>query len=286
MAMTLFLDPVPSPDDGAAQLDLSGQTVLLLHAHPDDEAIFTGVTTRRLTDAGARVVLVTATCGELGESLVPLAPGESVAQRRRSELEQAAEILGVDRLVLLGHRDSGLPGWVDGTHPDALVTADADRLARRVADLALEESAETLVHYDPMGIYGHPDHVMVHRVGAQAARLAGATGYQSTVDREHLHFAGSDAHLVHGAARAVDQKAAVCGRVTAEISLAVAGSPAELDCKRAAIAVHASQIPADALRDAGFGEAYRLEWYLRDGQPGLLDRLGNVHALGGSAPVG
>jgi LmbE family N-acetylglucosaminyl deacetylase len=286
MAMTLFLGSDPQPDQPAATLDLSGHTVLLLHAHPDDEAIFTGITARRLADAGARVVLVTATGGELGESLVALAPGETVAQRRLAELEQAAELLGVARLVLLGHRDSGLPGWLEGGHPDALISADADRLASKVADVALAEGAATVVHYDPMGIYGHPDHVVVHRVGALAARLAGATAYQATVDREHLHFAGSDAHLVHGAARAVDQLAGVCGRVTAEISLAVAGSPAQLQCKRDAIAVHASQIPAGALREAHFGEAYELEWYLREGPAGVLDRLGNVHALGRSAPVG
>ena len=41
-------------------------TVVFLHAHPDDEAIFTGGTMRLLADAGHRVVLVLATSGELG----------------------------------------------------------------------------------------------------------------------------------------------------------------------------------------------------------------------------
>lgn len=273
--MTLFL---PDPGD-TSRPDLHGHTVLILHAHPDDEAIFTGITARRLADAGARVVLVTATGGELGESLVPLAPGETLAQRRLTELERAAEILGVARLVPLGRRDSGLPGWPDAAHPAALVHADAGALARTVADLALAEGAGTLVHYDPQGIYGHPDHVAVHRVGAAAARLAGATGYQATVDREHLHFAGPGAHLVHGAALAVSGS---YGRVSAEIGLAVAGSGDELAAKQAAIAAHASQIPAGVLDPAAFGEAYELEWYLRDGAPGLLDLLGNVHALSGT----
>ena len=35
-------------------------TVVLLHAHPDDEAIFTGITMRRLVDEGHRVVAVVA----------------------------------------------------------------------------------------------------------------------------------------------------------------------------------------------------------------------------------
>ena len=41
-------------------------TVVFFHAHPDDEAIFTGGTIARLADSGHRVVLVVATKGELG----------------------------------------------------------------------------------------------------------------------------------------------------------------------------------------------------------------------------
>src|SRR4051812_50112783 len=89
--------------------DLRGQTVLVLHAHPDDEAIFTGLTLRRLADAGARTVLVMATSGELGESRVPLRPGETVSQRRVAELERAAELLGGARLGLLGGRGPRRP---------------------------------------------------------------------------------------------------------------------------------------------------------------------------------
>jgi LmbE family N-acetylglucosaminyl deacetylase len=70
--------------------DLSGHTVLVLHAHPDDEAIFSGLTLRRLADAGARTVLVLGTAGELGGSRVPLRPGETVPERRVAELEAAA----------------------------------------------------------------------------------------------------------------------------------------------------------------------------------------------------
>jgi len=44
--------------------DLTGRTVAFLHAHPDDESIFTGATMHRLARRGARVVLVTATAGE------------------------------------------------------------------------------------------------------------------------------------------------------------------------------------------------------------------------------
>ncbi|MET0188328.1 MAG: PIG-L family deacetylase [Pseudonocardia sediminis] len=259
--------------------DLSGETVLALHAHPDDEAIFTGITLRRLADAGARVVLVMATGGELGGSRLPLSDGETVAARRRRELERAAEMLGVARLVLLGHRDSGLPGGPDESHAGALAGADPLALGRRVAELADAEGAATLVYDDDAGIYGHPDHRVAHAVGATAASLSGATGYRMTVDREHLHLSARDRHLVHGAARAAD---VAFGRVTAEIATAVAGSASDLAVKRAAMLTHASQIGPDAVPDETFAATYGYEWFLRDGASGLLDVLGNEHLLAGA----
>ena len=266
--------------------DLRGQTVLVLHAHPDDEAIFSGLTLRRLADAGARTVLVLATAGELGGSRVPLRPGETVPERRIAELERSAELLGVSRLVLLGGRDSGLPGGPGVGHPRAFATADPLTLARHVAELADDEGAATIVHDDEHGIYGHPDHRAAFRVGALAAELSGATAYRVTVDREHLHTAARDGHLVHGAARAVHVPGAATpfGRATVEIALAVTGTDTHLDVKHAAITAHASQLAeADVPRDT-FAAAYGYEWYRRSGPPGVLDRLGNAHLLGGVRP--
>ncbi|MGQ0575833.1 MAG: PIG-L family deacetylase [Pseudonocardia sp.] len=260
--------------------DLRGHTVVALHAHPDDESIFTGITLRRLADAGARTVLVMATAGELGSSRVPLRAGETIAARRLAELERAAEVLGVARLVLLDRRDSGLPGWSTARHARALATADPVALARHVAELADAEGAATIVHDDEQGIYGHPDHQATHRIGATAAALTGATGYQMTIDREHLHVTARNGHLVHGAARSA---AVAFGRVTAEITLAVTGSAHDLHRKRAAITAHASQVGPDDVPAATFADAYGYEWFRRGGEPGLLDELGNAHLLAGAA---
>ena len=269
-------------------LPLAGRCVVFLHAHPDDEAIFTGATMRALADRGARVVLVTATGGELGEP-VPTPPGGSLSRVRVRELERAAAELGVARLVLLGRRDSGMSGWAANAHPDALAAAGPpgrEELARRLARLCERERADALVHYDSDGIYRHPDHLAVHQIGQRAATLAGITGYQATVDREHLHLTGE--HLVDRAAR--DQSgqsersgpsggSGGYGRVTVEIGLAIVAGPAELAAKRAAMAAHASQIPARVLDDPAFEQVYRLEWYLRDGPRSTLELLGNGHAI-------
>ena len=244
---------------------LSGRTVVFLHAHPDDEAIFTAATMHRLAAEGARVVLVTATAGELGPVLRPLRAGETLANRRRVELERACAALGVARLVLLGHRDSGMAGWDSNLHPDALARADVAAVSQRLADLCAAEGAEALVHYDDDGIYRHPDHLAVHRIGAAAAAHAGISAYQATVDRDHLR--GRGLHLVQAAA------GAEVGRGAVQITTVVTATPADLAAKRAAMAAHASQIAPATLRRRGFARTYGLEWYVRTGPAAALDTL-------------
>ncbi len=53
-------------------------SLLLVHAHPDDETIATGGVMARYSRAGHRVICVTCTGGEHGEIVVPGAghPGE------------------------------------------------------------------------------------------------------------------------------------------------------------------------------------------------------------------
>jgi LmbE family N-acetylglucosaminyl deacetylase len=112
--------------------------------------------------------------------------------------------------------------------------------------------------------------VAVHLLARHAAGLAGVTSYDATIDREHLHFAG--AHLVGQAGGP-----RTFGKVTAEISVAVAATPRELAVKRQALLAHESQITEQML-DERFQETYELEWYLRRGPRAVLDEM-NVHAL-------
>ena len=54
-------------------------TLVVFHAHPDDEAIVTGGSMARAHAEGHRVVLVVATNGEHGEVPDDLADGETLA---------------------------------------------------------------------------------------------------------------------------------------------------------------------------------------------------------------
>ena len=260
-ATTLLPARPPVPPRPAAPAG----TVVVLHAHPDDEAIFTGATLRALADRGTRVVLVTATSGEEGVPRARLAVGESLAQRRLAELERACELLGVARLVLLGYGDSGAHAgpWA----PGSLGAAPVPEVAGRVADVVVQEQAGALVHYDRRGIYGHVDHVQVHRAGALAARRLGVTSYEATVDAESLR-AGPRHVLQQAAGDDLD-----AGEQPQAIDVTVRADAPALLAKMAAMTAHASQIGPQWLDHAGFAGAYGREWYVRRGAPGPLDAL-------------
>src|SRR5215472_11645048 len=94
-------------------------TLLLVHAHPDDECIATGGVMIRAHEAGHRVVLVTATRGEEGEihNMDEASVRPRLGEVRTEELRRAAEILGVDRQEFLGYRDSGMASEPTNENP-------------------------------------------------------------------------------------------------------------------------------------------------------------------------
>jgi LmbE family N-acetylglucosaminyl deacetylase len=248
--------------------------VVFLHAHPDDEAIFTGGTIAALVTRGVRVVVVLATAGELGEARGDLVAA-ALPDRRTIETGAAAALLGVARVEFLGYRDSGLPGDPANDAPGSFFAADTEEAAARVAAVLTEEDATAIVVYDAGGIYGHPDHVQVHRVGVRAAALAGLdTIYQATVDREYLHFV--ETHLVDHAGDAVPGRPTI--GVPSVLVTTMVDVRDHLDTKRRAIAAHASQVPetstAMTMPHATFADVYGYEWYVRTGPPGVIDRLG------------
>ena len=167
--------------------------LVALHAHPDDEAIFTGGTIVRAVEAGWRVVLVLATDGGRGAG-----PGRSsgdVAAHRRAEAVTAAAILGIERVEFLGYGDSG---WADaaggrdgvasarGLAGGSLAAAHLDNVADSVRRILVEEQAVALTSYDDNGIYGHVDHVQVHEIAVRAVAGTPCEHYQATLDRAVL----------------------------------------------------------------------------------------------------
>jgi LmbE family N-acetylglucosaminyl deacetylase len=273
-------------------------TVTFFHAHPDDEAIATGGTMASLADQGHRVVLVTATRGELGEVDDGfLDPGETLADRREVELADAARILGVARMAFLGYEDSGMEGEPSASRPGCFATADIDEAAGRLGDLLVDEASDVLVVYDEHGGYGHPDHVQVHRVGMAAAERAGTpVVYMATMDREFMREMRRRALESDLASEEEMEGADTMGEPGERITTEVNVTP-WMGTKRGAMAAHASQISEESfflsMPEDVFADVWGQEWFIRvrpepvglgDGvrEPGLvLDASGAV--LGGGA---
>ena len=245
-------------------------TLVSFHAHPDDESIMVGGTLALAADAGHRVVLVFATRGDLGEVADGvLAPDEPLAARREVEARRAAEILGVARVEFLGYGDSGMADEPTNDAPGAFAGADLDAAATQLAEILRDEHAEVLTAYDAHGGYGHPDHIQVHHVGRRAAALAGTPRvYAATVSREHfLSLAATigDDDVPEGV-EVPDPESMDLGVADALITTRVDVSSV-LERKQAAMAAHASQIPAESfflsLSPDKFRAAFGTEWYIR-----------------------
>jgi LmbE family N-acetylglucosaminyl deacetylase len=148
-------------------------TLLLVHAHPDDEAVSTGGVMMKAKTHGHRVVLVTATKGEAGEiyNMDPDASRPRLAEIRTEELKAASEILGVDRIEFLGYRDSGMVDTADNKDPRSFHQARIDEAAGKLAVLIREERPDVVVTYAEDGVYGHPDHIKAHFVTNAALDL-------------------------------------------------------------------------------------------------------------------
>src|SRR3954447_6301815 len=166
--------------------------LLLVHAHPDDESITTGTTMAYYVARGARVTLLTCTLGEEGEVLVPeyaqLAADQAdqLGGLRIGELAEAMRALGVTDHRCLGgrgrFRDSGMMGTPANEHPRAFWRANDDPATFDAAvaaavDVVREVRPHVMITYDTNGDYGHPDHIMAHRVATAAAERAADPAY-------------------------------------------------------------------------------------------------------------
>lgn len=157
----------------------SGRSLLLVAAHPDDDAYgMAGTVALHADEPGFRFVLVHATDGAAGD-IHPDFPAtrETLGLIRRAEDERAWAALGrpPDRHVWLDY-DDGM-----------LADAPFGELVERIAAVLEEERPDVVGTFGPDGITGHPDHV---RVGAATDE---AFDRVASLPGKGLH------RLVHGA---------------------------------------------------------------------------------------
>ena len=261
---------------------------MTLHAHPDDEAIFTGGTIVRAVRAGWRVVLIVATEGDKG-SLRGGTDADLGAQRRAETLA-AAHVLGVERVEFLGYGDSGYDepygsSSTDGIasaralRPGTLASAHIDAVAAAVRQILVEEDAVALTSYDDNGIYGHIDHVQVHEIAVRSVEGTSCEHYESTLDRsalrrlrKELMGRGLISHLWPSVL--AEQLGVEDGPALATVDVTE-----QLETKLAAVAAHSSQLleaPTFMGLPAGaFHHLLKTEWFrvARPGQGHFLNML-------------
>jgi mycothiol conjugate amidase Mca len=155
-------------------------TLMIVHAHPDDECIGTGGILAKYTAEGVRTVLVTCTLGEEGEIVVPeMDTPENharLADIRREELAESVRILGITDLEILPYRDSGMIGTESNQHPECFAQADLDEATERLVRLVRHYRPQVLMSYNEEGGYGHPDHINAHKITVAAFNTAGDPG--------------------------------------------------------------------------------------------------------------
>jgi N-acetyl-1-D-myo-inositol-2-amino-2-deoxy-alpha-D-glucopyranoside deacetylase len=227
-----------------------GRSLLLVHAHPDDESIGTGATMAKYAAEGARVCLVTCTLGELGEILPPelahLAADrdDRLGEYRIGELANACAALGVTDHRFLGGagrwRDSGMIGTAGNDDPRCFWRADLNEAAVALLAVIDEVRPQVVVSYDGNGGYGHPDHIQAHRVTARAFGMAAARGPGAHRVAKRYAVARFEpaVGLVSG------QESPAVGLVSGQESRATTeiGASAYLPAKLAAMRAHATQL--------------------------------------------
>jgi N-acetyl-1-D-myo-inositol-2-amino-2-deoxy-alpha-D-glucopyranoside deacetylase len=253
-------------------------TLLLVHAHPDDEAISTGGVMMKAKAHGHRVVLITATRGEVGEiyNMEEAASRPRLGEIRTKELEAASDILGVDRLEFLGYRDSGMVDTADNKDPRSFHQAPLEEAAAKLAVFIREERPDVVVTYAEDGVYGHPDHVKAHHVTNATLEGIEREGWSP----KKLYYTAIPRSMMEAFAQQMPEEAqrAMGG------NMRIAGTPDELvttrvdvhdyvDRKRQAFGAHVSQndpnswfaTMASQIYELAFGTEY---FQLVRGEPG------------------
>jgi LmbE family N-acetylglucosaminyl deacetylase len=142
-------------------MKMTQPTLMAVFAHPDDEAFGTGGTLTRYAAQGCDVHLVTATRGEAGQITEPdLATVANLPYVREQELRCACEIYGIHPPRFLDYVDGQLPIVHQGQAVGKLV-----RIIR-------ELRPQVLITFGPDGIYGHYDHIAIHRWATIAVDLS------------------------------------------------------------------------------------------------------------------
>ncbi|PJF22922.1 MAG: GlcNAc-PI de-N-acetylase, partial [Phototrophicales bacterium] len=157
--------------------------ILIAFAHPDDESFGLGGLIAKYVDDGAEVYLICTTNGDAGTIPPEMLNGyNSVAELRLSELQCAAQKLGLKEVFTFGYKDSGMMGAETNNDPQAswyVWQNNPDELIQRVVTVIRQINPQVVITFNRYGGYGHPDHIAIQRATEKAFFLAGDPSYMS-----------------------------------------------------------------------------------------------------------
>jgi N-acetylglucosamine malate deacetylase 2 len=172
--------------------------VLVVFPHPDDEAFGVSGTIASYINMGTPVTYACLTLGEMGRNMgnPPFANRETLPNIRKYELKEAARVLGISDLRMLGYRDK------------TVEFEDPDKLAAKMLELIEELNPSLVITFYP-GYAVHPDH------DATGAAVVNAVAQIPEEKRPKLHCVAfsnhcedeiGEADVVHDISAVVDTK--------------------------------------------------------------------------------
>ena len=221
----------------AHQLNEKYRAVLCMAAHPDDIEFTIAGSVARWTREGRRVAFCLVTTGGAGTNEYTPS-GEGLVPRREAELHEAARLLGVSDVVLLGYQD----GVVE---PTLGLRHDLTRVIRRQKPDVVVCSDPTVRYYGNEYL-NHPD----HRAVASAALDAVFPSAETRGIFADLLTEGLEPHKV--------KEVLVSGAQPADAWVDITDT---LELKCAALKAHVSQVGKGE-----WVEPLLREWGERDGK--------------------
>ena len=151
-------------------------------AHPDDETFGCGSLLLRAWAAGATTSVVCATSGQAGEVAPGVTvPGGDLGALREVELRQAARLMGVRQVELLGFDDSGMDGE---PAPGTLMGASFGDVVAEVTAAVDAFSPSCLLTLDASD--GHRDHARIRDATVAVASARGLRVWLQCIPRSFM----------------------------------------------------------------------------------------------------
>ncbi|MGB2694547.1 MAG: PIG-L deacetylase family protein [Dehalococcoidia bacterium] len=153
--------------------------ILVFEAHGDDMEFAAGGTIAKFADRGHKVTLVVATDNDKGSFELT---AEQLRAARDREIQTAARVLGIERMICLGYSD----GELQEQAPPHVLRGALMRIVR-------EAKPDIVFTWDPFAPYeGHPDHRAVAVAANEATSFAHFPLYypEQIADGLEPHYVG------------------------------------------------------------------------------------------------